>query len=65
MDPLEYELKFVENKDKYNLGAVTDGSITTAKLADGVGKTITGGTKTTDGTDTVHTFTTSGSLSIA
>lgn len=35
MDPLDFELRFVENKTKYNLGAVTDGSITTAKLADG------------------------------
>ena len=33
--------------------------------ADGVGKTITGGTTSTVGTDTVHTFTASGTLSIA
>jgi hypothetical protein len=33
--------------------------------ADGAGKTISGGTITTAGTDTIHTFTSSGSLVIA
>lgn len=33
MDPLEFELEFVANKIKYNLGAVSAGSITATELA--------------------------------
>lgn len=33
MDSLEFELRFVENKIKYNLGAVGAGSITSTELA--------------------------------
>lgn len=33
MDPLEFELEFVANKIKYNLGAVSAGSITSTELA--------------------------------
>lgn len=35
MDPLDFELRFLENANKHNIGALQDGDVTTAKIADG------------------------------
>jgi hypothetical protein len=49
MDPLDFELKFLENADKHNIGSLQDGDVTTAKIAAGAvtSEKITDGAITT------------------
>lgn len=51
MDPLEFELKFLENVTTHSVGAIADGAVTTAKIADGAvttDKIATGAVATAD-----------------